>query len=86
MDDEGSRLLMIGFDGIGFHAIGEQIDFVLPSLVYEPVSRATGDFTSLHFKSRDDYPVPITPTGDDILWDDDTQILWDDDSVIIWDD
>lgn len=49
---------MIGFDGIGFHAIAELITAGAETITYEPVSKKTGDFNSLAFKIRDDYIQP----------------------------
>ena len=49
---------MIGGDGIGFHAIAEFIDSTSETIEYELVSKDTGNFTSLNFKTRDDYIQP----------------------------
>jgi len=49
---------MIGGDGIGFHAVAEFITVSSEQVTYEPVSKDTGNFTSLNFKVRDDYIQP----------------------------
>lgn len=46
------------FDAIGKHAVSEWVSITTP-VTYNPVSRATGDFTSLNFKTRNDYDIPI---------------------------
>lgn len=49
---------MIGGDGIGFHAIAEYITGSIEPVTYEPVSKDTGNFTALNFKTREDYIQP----------------------------
>lgn len=71
---------MIGFDGIGFHAVAEFISATTEPVVYGPFSRPTGNVSSLWFKKRADYTPPGT-----IDWDDDSVIEWDDSSSITWD-
>lgn len=75
---------MIGGDAIGFHAIAEYIVSASETITYNPVSRDTGNFTALNFKTRADYVQPDIPS-DAILWDNDTPILWDDNDFIEWD-
>lgn len=72
---------MIGFDGIGFHAVGELITDMTPAIEYLPVSRHTGVSASLYFKKRADYPADVS-----MLWDDGSEILWDDSTPIEWGD
>lgn len=48
---------MIGLDAWARHAVGEFITATAP-VTYNPISRPTGDFTSLLFKTRDDYIQP----------------------------
>ncbi len=55
----------MNFDALGRHALGELIT-VTQKVTYNPVSKATGDFTALHFKTRDDYDIPIPIVEDDM--------------------
>lgn len=79
----------MGFDAIGFHAIGELITSALPPVTYNLVSIPSGSFTSNYFQrgvaTSTTQPTVTTSTVLDILWDDDTTILWDDDTEILWD-
>lgn len=71
--------MTIGFDGIGFHAIGEMITASAAPLVYEPVSRImAGGFSNMR-------PAELVVLGVDLLWDnEDDYITWDDGDIIGW--
>lgn len=69
---------MIGFDGIGFHAIGEMITGFGSPVTYEPISRIKTEGVNV---SR---VAELAVLGLGILWDDDSIIVWDDDSEIGW--
>lgn len=69
---------MIGFDAIGFHAVGESISVSSTPLVYEPVSRIiAGGFSNGR-------PVEVAVLGVDLIWDDGDFIIWDDGDNIAW--
>ncbi len=70
--------MTIGFDGIGFHAIGEMITGLSAPLVYEPVSRIIAGGWS---NSR---PVEVAVLGVDLIDDEDPYnfIVNDNDEII----
>lgn len=72
------------FSAIGQHAIAELLGETAIPIEYNTVSKKTGNFNALSFKTRDDYVQPDIPS-DAILWDNDTPILWDDNDFIEWD-
>ena len=61
---------MIGFDGIGFHAIGEMITNLSAPLTFDPVSRIVAGGWS------NNRPAEVAVLGVDLIWDDDTEIGW----------
>jgi hypothetical protein len=67
---------MIGFDGIGFHAVGELILQSGSPLTFEPVSRLTSGAYSPG--------TQLVELGLGIEWDNDDIMIWDDDSEIGW--
>jgi hypothetical protein len=68
--------MTIGFDGIGFHAIGEMITGSPAPLIYPPVSRlASGAYSA---------GVKLVVLGVDLEWDNGDPIIWDDDSDMGW--
>ncbi len=80
---------MIGFDGIGFHAIAEMITGALPAISYNLPSRISGISQALYFQRGVEVtttqPTVTTSTVQNALWDNDTIILWDNDTNIEWD-
>jgi hypothetical protein len=69
---------MIGFDGIGFHAIGEMITNLSAPLVYEPVSRIVAGGWG------NGRPVEVVVLGAELLWDNDDFIVYDSGDHINW--
>ena len=69
---------MIGFDGIGFHAIGEMITNLSAPLTFDPVSRIVAGGWS------NNRPAEVAVLGVDLLWDDEQFMIWDDDTEIGW--
>ena len=69
---------MIGFDGIGFHAIGEMITNLSAPLTFEPVSRIVAGGWS------NNRPAEVAVFGVDLIWDDEQLMIWDDDTEIGW--
>ena len=67
---------MIGWDGIGFHAIGEMISDAGSPLTFPPVSRlASGAYSP---------GAQLAELGLDIEWDNNDIIVWDDGSGMGW--
>jgi hypothetical protein len=69
---------MIGFDGIGFHAIGEMITSLSAPLTYEPVSRIVAGGWS------NGRPVAVAVLGAELLWDNGDYIVYDNGDHINW--
>ena len=68
--------MTIGFDGIGFHAIGEMITGLPAPLTLSPVSRlASGAYSP---------GVKLAELGADLEWDDGSIMVWDDETGIGW--
>ena len=70
--------MTVGFDGIGFHAIGEMITASSTPLVYEPVSRIlAGGFSNGR-------PVQVVYLGVEIMYDSEDVITYDSGDSIAW--
>lgn len=67
----------MGFDGIGFTAIGELGDSI-PPLYYDPVSRLVSG------GSMNTRPAQVAELGVDLLWDNGDYIIWDNGDRIAW--
>ena len=69
---------MIGFDGIGFHAISEMITNLSAPLTLESVSRiVAGGWDNGR-------PVEVAVLGAELLWDNDDFIVYDSGDHINW--
>ena len=69
---------MIGFDGIGFHAIGEMITNLSAPLTFDPVSRIVAGGWS------NGRPAEVAVLGAELLWDNDDFIVYDSGDHINW--
>ena len=69
---------MIGFDGIGFHAVGEMITNLSAPLTYEPVSRIVAGGWS------NNRPAEVAVLGAELLWNNDDFIVYDSGDHINW--
>ena len=69
---------MIGFDGIGFHAIGEMITNLSAPLTFDPVSRIVAGGWS------NNRPAEVAELGLDLIWDNGDYIVCDNGDRINW--